>query len=304
MSKIKICVDAGHGYDTPGKRTPAMPKDIDYNKDGVMDIKKGISFREHVANVGVAMFLTKELARCGFEIYKSGFDDENPRDDMDISLTKRQLGIKRAGCDYSVSIHFNAYGDGTDFNSAQGIGVYIHNNYPKDSKKFAEVVMKYLIQGTKQKNRGITSAALAMCNCLKMKTKAAILVECAFMTNLNEALNMVSNNDYWEETAVEIAKGICDYCGVTYVEEIQEDPKPEEVYKVLAGAFGYKLNADFLVEKLNEMGFRDAYMYTTFAGGKPLYRVQVGAYKVRSNAEKLLIRTKAAGFYNAYIQNY
>lgn len=216
---MRIAVDAGHGSNTAGKRTPPMPVDIDFDKDGIVDVKKGESIREHVANVNVAYLLIKELERCGFETFMSGFNDNNPYDDRDVPLSERQRAIVNAKCDYSISIHFNAYGDGNTFNSAEGVGIYIHNQYPKDSEKLARHVLDYLVMGTTQQNRGITKQALAMCNCNALNVKAAILIETAFMTNEREATELMGNANFWKESAVEIAKGVCEYLGKRYVEE-------------------------------------------------------------------------------------
>ena len=43
----------------------------------------------------------------------------------------------------------------------------------------------------------------AMCNCNSMDTKAAILVELAFMTNEKEATTMMANEAFWKESAQE-----------------------------------------------------------------------------------------------------
>lgn len=223
---MKIAVDAGHGYNTPGKRTPPVPTDVDFNKDGKADVKKGDSIREHVAAVGVAFNLIKELKRCGFETAMTGFDDDNPRDDGDTPLTQRQTAIKNAKCDYSVSIHYNAYGDGTAFNSTEGVSIYIHNTNSGKSEKLAKSVLKYLVQGTKQTNRGISKQALAMCNCKALGTKASILAELCFMTNEREALQMMGSSAYWKESAQEVCKGICDYTGVKYIPEVYTPTKP------------------------------------------------------------------------------
>lgn len=80
-------------------------------------------------------------------------------------------------------------------------------------------MLKHLAGGSKQKNRGVTPAGLAMCNCNNMDVKAAILVELAFMTNLREATELMANKDYWYESAVEICKGLCEYTGAKYVAE-------------------------------------------------------------------------------------
>lgn len=253
MASIKVAVDAGHGSNTSGKRTPPMPKDIDINKDGKIDIKKGEQYREHYANVGVAYYLNEELLRCGFLTMRTGWDDDNAYDDPDTTIAERQKAIKNAKCDYSISIHFNAYGDGKSFNSAEGFGVYIHNKYPGQSKKLAETVLKYLSQGSAQKNRGVKTDALGMCNCNSLGVKAAIICELAFMTNEKEAVNLMANEAYWKECAREICQGLCEYTGVKYVPENTADKKT--LYRVQVGAFANKANAEKLAAELKKKGY-------------------------------------------------
>jgi N-acetylmuramoyl-L-alanine amidase len=212
MAKIKIAVDAGHGSNTAGKRTPPFTKNIDINKDGVIDVKKGSSYREHYANVGVANILYKILAARGYDVIKSGWNDENSENDADTAVSVRQKAIKKAKCDYSVSIHFNAYGDGKSFNTGNGVAVYIHSINPGASKKFGEYILQELVKNTKQKNRGIVSNNLALCNCKALGTKASVICELAFMTNEHEAQDLMANKIFWEESAYEIANAIDAYC--------------------------------------------------------------------------------------------
>ena len=296
---IRINVDAGHGSNTSGKRTPPMPVNVDFDGDGVADVKKGNIIKEHFANVKVAVLLAEELKRCGFAVTKTGFDDADAGDDTDVSISGRQKAVKDAACDYSVSIHFNAYGDGQSFNSAQGVSVYIHSSYPKDSRKLADKVLKQLLMGTKQNNLGINSANLGVCNCKVMNTKAAILVETAFMTNQNEAVNMMGKKKFWEEAAVEIAKGVCDYTGVTYVNKPAET-KSTILYKVHAGSYTTESEANKVVEQLKKNGFKDLYVYSAKVSGKTVYRVQLGIFSSKENADKMVARAKAAGFSKAF----
>lgn len=210
----KIAVDTGHGAYTAGKRTPPILESLDFDGDGVIDAAKGSQIREHTANVGVGNYTVAALERCGFEVYKSGFGT------TDTPLTTRQENIKAAKCDYSISIHFNAVGNGTSFNSAKGIEVFSHATSSKaaNSKALATTVIKNVSKGTSQSNRGVnTQHTFAMCNASAMGTKGSILLECAFMTNWTEVKNMMANSAYWEETGEEIAKGFCEYLGVTYV---------------------------------------------------------------------------------------
>lgn len=209
---IKIAVDCGHGSYTVGKRTPPMPFHVDFNRDGVYEVKKGQSIREHTMNVGVGKNLEAELERLGFKVVRSAFGSK------DLSLSARQSLIRKSGAKYSVSIHFNAAGSGRTFNSAKGVEVFYHSRYKNDSKNLARKVLGQMIKGTPQINRGVKPKNLALCNTKTMGTKASILVECAFMTNLHEAKNMCGSSAFWKETGKEIAKGICEYTNVAYIE--------------------------------------------------------------------------------------
>ncbi len=220
-----INVDAGHGSNTSGKRTPPMPMDIDIDGDGNIDIKKGEQYREHYANVGVAVLLVEELKRCGFDTMQTGFVNSNADNNPDQLLKERQNAIARAKCDYSISIHFNGFGDGKSFNNVEGVEVYIHKSYSANSKKFAEKVLKHLIKGKIQTNRGVKLGNFAIVNCDKLKVKGAILVELAFMTNLREATEMMVNKEFWKESAREICMGVCEYTGVKYVPESNHPTK-------------------------------------------------------------------------------
>ena len=63
------------------------------------------------------------------------------------------------------------------------------------------------------------------------------------------------------------------------------------LYRVQAGAFKSKENADRQLEKIKAAGF-DTYMVQ--ADG--YYKIQIGAYSVKGNAENMLAKVKAAGF--------
>lgn len=194
---IKIAIDAGHGSNTAGKRTP----------DG---------YREHWANVMTANYFAMAIERCGFTYIKVAWNDTNAKDDTDIPLADRQAMIKAAGCQASVSWHFNACGDGKTYNTGEGIETLISNKYPGDSLKLAQAVQAELIKGTAQKNRGVKTQSLAMCNCKALGTQASILIECGFMTNLREA-ELMKSEAFCRECAEEAAKGLCNYFKVPYV---------------------------------------------------------------------------------------
>ena len=189
-------IDSGHGSNTAGKRHP----------DG---------YREHYSNTYTAFYLNQILNQNGIDTIKIGWDDNLATDDVDTPLTDRQKTIKKAGCLYSISVHANAHGDGNSYTSGQGIETLIHNRADSvgDSRRLAELVQKELIKGTSQKNRGVKTMALSMCNCKTMGTKASILIEMAFMTNKYES-DILKQDAYWRETAKEIATGFFNYIGI------------------------------------------------------------------------------------------
>ena len=227
MGKIKICIDSGHGFLTSGKRTPALQKNIE-------QFKKGEQIHEHEIATYICSKLAKKLIALGYDIFKSAWNDNNAKDDIDVGLTTRQRAIKNAKCDYSVSIHLNACGDGIKFNSGNGIEIFTHTDIKKsgDSVNMAKYILAELAKGTKQTNRGVKSMDLAMCNCTLTGTKAATLVEVAFMTNLNEVNTMITQEKFWDECAEEIANGLDKYIqSVTPVVKVSTVKKVATVIK-------------------------------------------------------------------------
>jgi N-acetylmuramoyl-L-alanine amidase len=227
---MKVAIDSGHGSDSAGKRTPPLPINIDIDNDGIIDILAGEQFREHYANTGVAFLLDIALRRCHIDTLKVSWNDDNYRDDPNVDLSVRQFQIRAANCDLSVSIHFNAFGDGRDFNSADGLVVYVHSDPAKrnDSMRLSKCIHNHLVKGTQQRDRGILQATFAMCDASAMGTRASVLLELAFMTNLREATTMMASKKFWQEAAEEICQGICDYVGYTYVEPVNQTEEGEE----------------------------------------------------------------------------
>lgn len=209
-----VAIDAGHGSNTAGKRTP----------DG---------YREHWINVRCASYFDKAMKRCGISTIRIGWNDDNSKDDADISLVNRQKAVKNSGATASISFHANAHGSGAEWTSGQGIETLIHSDKLKanDSLNLANLVQAELIKGTAQKNRGVKTMELAMCNCVAMNTRASILIEIGFMTNKHEA-ELMKSEAFCKECAEETAKGVCNYLNVKYEEEEMAD-KVKVLYKGL-----------------------------------------------------------------------
>ena len=193
-----IAVDAGHGMDTAGKRTPTFP-------DGTI-------MKENEFNRATAKFLVEALERNGFKTLLTA---------PEITDTPLQTRVKRANkakADAFICIHANAYDN--KWNDANGIESWIYNKSGNKTMKLAEDIQKELIAITKRKNRGIKKSSDLYV--LRYTNMIAVLVECGFLTNLEEATLLRSEN-YRKKCAEAICKGICKYYNVSYQSESVQD---------------------------------------------------------------------------------
>jgi N-acetylmuramoyl-L-alanine amidase len=211
MSKL-IALDDGHGINTPGKRTPSFPD--------------GSVMMENEFNRRVVALLDIELKRCGFRTLLVAPTDE------DTPLGTRVDRANRANADFYLSVHANAAG--STWSSAEGIETYAGTSSP--SKQAAQILHRYLIQGTNLKDRGVKDGSWLYI--VKRTQMPTVLVECGFMTNRREA-DLLRSEAYRKECAVELAKGLCDYFSVTYVPDTSSPSVPDDnrFYRLKTGSF-------------------------------------------------------------------
>lgn len=218
-----VAIDAGHGSNTSGKRTP----------DG---------YREHYINVKTSFYEEQYLEERGLKCLRVGWDDTNAKDDSDVSLSERQKKIKNAKCRVVTSNHANAHGDGKKYTSANGAETLIHSVASKrgDSRALANAIQKQLIKGTEQTNRGVKEQNLAMCNCTAMGCEAAALMEIGFMTNKREA-DLMKTDAFCKEQGEDIARGVLAYLGIEDKKvSSPSGKKPSEKKRIVDPAQGFK----------------------------------------------------------------
>lgn len=233
-----IALDDGHGLSptpTSGKRTPMIP-----------EIKRSIY--ENEFNKAVVYYLDQELKQCGFRTLLVAPTD------VDVPLSIRTRLANQKGADLFVSVHYNAGG-------GSGVETYHFPNSVK-GERAAKLIHKYVIQGTRQKDRGVKTANFHVLRETKMP---AVLIEYGFMDDpsLREA-RLMTNTDFQRECARETAQGICEYFGVTYQPASSGNnpnkTKTKQFYDVTVNGMEKaslssqdikKLSA-FLVEKLKE----------------------------------------------------
>lgn len=179
---VKIALDAGHGYNTPGKRTPDGEREWMFN-DVVL----------RYVIVGLKSYDNVEVLRL---------DDPTGKTDVPLATRTNQANAWKA--DALVSIHQNA--DKGMWGNHTGTETYI---YPgsKDSRKLAEAVHPQLVKYVKLRDRGIKESNLHMIRESKMP---AILTEGAFM---DSRIDIVALRDEsrLKAQADGIVKGLVNY---------------------------------------------------------------------------------------------
>lgn len=226
MAKL-IALDDGHGMTTPDKRTQPIP-----------ELNNRVILKNEF-NRAVVALLDEELKRCGFNTLLVAPGD------AETSLDARTNLANAKGADAYISTHYNAFDGKFDAYDSKGISVHI---YPgsKEGRKLGEAILKHLIQGTNQKNRGIVESNFHVLRETKM---VATLSENGFMDNKREAMLMLDAT-FQKEVAVEHGKGICDYFGVKYVASPQKSKYPADLSDWAKDAF------DFVTEKKISDGSR------------------------------------------------
>lgn len=168
----------------------------------------------------------------------------------DESMQEKCAASNAFGADLHVPIHTNAF-NGT----VTGTRMFCFNS-SGEGMKACKAIFARLAPVTPGTSENIRADA----SLYEVRVPAAptAYVECEFHDNPTASKWIVENTGLIGET---IARGICDYFGVTF--QKKEQPKPVEPEKPATDK---------------------------------LYRVQVGAFAVRENAERMLRRLREAGF--------
>lgn len=176
MKKITIILDAAHGEETPGKRSP----------DG--------TFREYKWSREIIAKLKAILKSQGYEVFES-----NPSD-KEIGLKQRVANTNKINRKkIFISIHSDAAGNGTKWMEARGYSVYTTPGQ-NNSDKVAEIILNN-IQSNFPELRGRFDLSdgdkdkEANFYVLKGVTCPAILLEWCFQDN-KEDVKILQSEEY------------------------------------------------------------------------------------------------------------
>ena len=193
-SKPIIIIDAGHGGEDGGTQS----------SDGVL---------EKDINLAISKKLDKILTRYGFEtviirdtdnlIYDEG--SSTIREKKSSDLHKRMDIMKQYPSCVFLSVHQNHFAE-SKYSGAQVFYCETQNG----SKELAECIQKSIVSSLQKDNTRQIKACTSSVYLIHEAVSTAVMVECGFLSNKEEA-EKLSDNTYQYEMALAIAKGLVNY---------------------------------------------------------------------------------------------
>ncbi|WP_026580781.1 N-acetylmuramoyl-L-alanine amidase [Bacillus sp. J33] len=262
---MKLYLDPGHGGSDPGAQgNGLMEKNI--TLDIALKIRSILT--SQYENVEVRMSRTADTAK---------------------SLSQRTNEANAWGADFYLSIHCNAFNG-----SARGYEDYIHSSLSDSSAtaRYRDIIHAEVIKLNQLPDRGKKKANFHV---LRETAMPALLSENGFIDNAQDAALMKQSS--WRQN---VAQGHANGIAKAFNLRRKQQEEPGTVYKVIAGSFKSRANADERVTFLRSKGI-ESFVDTVSISGSIWYRVQAGAFSSRDNAEKRLQDVKRAGISDAYI---
>ncbi len=217
---------------------------FDYGHSGS---DKGASYKgrlEKDDNLKLGMAVAKEVKRHGVKV------DETRTDDRTMSLSARSSFERKGNYDYFISFHRNAFKP----EAAEGVETFTYTRQTAKAKSLASRIQKNLV-AVGFLDRGVKKANFHV---LRETRSPAVLIEVGFIDNTKD--NELFDSKF-EKIVKAITTAILDEVGVKYVEKNKPaPPKPsintnETYYRVMAGSYKERKNAEAQIEKLKKAGF-------------------------------------------------
>lgn len=249
---VKIALDAGHGMNTPGKRTPDGEREWSFNNKVLLACQARLNQYENV-----------QILRL-----------DDPTGKSDVSLITRTNKANQWKADVLVSIHHNA--NTAKWGSWGGVETFIYPTASKASKDIANIVHKDIVKAMGLRDRGVKTGNLHM---VRESVMPAILTEGGFMDSTTDIVALRSDAKLRAQGEA-IANGLAQYfklklkTGAPKPPANQLQPKPsveapsnpqnkgEEIMKTSSGTLK-KAYQDYLQNAINkghvEKKWLDAY---------------------------------------------
>ncbi len=189
--KLKVVVDAGHG-----------------GEDGGVSETGGIVEKD--INLAVALYLKDLLEENGYEVIMTRDEDEDLADSTLETVSERKKSdlynrvdiINKSDAVLVVSIHQNHF----EQEKYKGAQVFYYTN---ESKVLAETLQADLIEKLTPDNNRVAKE-IDNKFLLEESIIPAVIVECGFLSNKNEAI-LLSSDEYQQKIANAIYAGLSKY---------------------------------------------------------------------------------------------
>ncbi|MEC5425807.1 N-acetylmuramoyl-L-alanine amidase [Virgibacillus sp. C22-A2] len=182
---VKVAIGAGHGYYTPGKRSPADEREWSFNNKVVVAAMMYLNGYENVSIIRL----------------------DDPTGNTDVPLSDRTNNANNANADILVSYHHNAYTG--EWGSWTGTETY---HYPGSSSGYslAQKVHPGIVGSMGLRDRGIKNENFYM---LRESNMPAILIEGGFMDSTIDIQKM-RDDTVLDNTGKALADAIASHFGL------------------------------------------------------------------------------------------
>lgn len=221
---VKIAIDAGHGMNTAGKRTPAGEREW--------------SFNNKVAIAAIAKLNTYQ----NVQILR--LDDATGKTDVPLKARTDRANAWKA--DVLVSCHHNAHTG--KWGSHGGVETYTFPGASQNSRDVATLVHPLVVKAMALRNRGKKTMNLHM---LRESKMPAILVEGGFMDSTTDIVAL-RNDQKLKAQGEAIGQGLAAYFNLKLKVNGSNPPVVSSVYQ-----YGNKGAAVGNLQKdLNKLGYK------------------------------------------------
>jgi N-acetylmuramoyl-L-alanine amidase len=154
---MKIMIDAGHGPNTPGKRSPDGMREFEFNSAVANAMKAELEQYE-----GVSVVFAHEPGR-------------------DVPLAERTNKANKQCVKLYVSLHADALAG--VMGGHGGITTFVYKTNPAEACKLAEVMQRNLVAATGLRNRTVKTADFHV---LRETNMTSVLIEHGFMDSMTD----------------------------------------------------------------------------------------------------------------------
>jgi N-acetylmuramoyl-L-alanine amidase len=261
---MKLYLDPGHGGSDPGAQGNGL-QEKNLNLDIALKLRSILE--NNYENIDVRMSRTSDATK---------------------SLDQRTDEANAWGADFYLSIHTNSFNG-----SARGYEDYIYIGLTDNSAtaRYRDIIHTEVMKLNQLNDRGKKKADFHV---LRESTMDAMLSENGFIDNAQDAALM--KQESWRRN---VAQGHANGIAKAFNLTPKESTDRGILYKVIAGSFKQRENAEKRVTELDAQGI-ESFISTSKISGETWYRVQAGAFSSRENAEARLREIESKGI-NAFI---